>query len=169
MQKFLLRAPSWVIALLFGALFALMSVVVGVIDDASWRFVAIMAVVGGVIMGPLLALVTRNQRREQLRALEEVPEQEWKLVRRAAWKGPVPSDPGIRAAALELATRFYGRAYRFRKPFYIVFGLNLVVQIVSLATGGSRWAIVTMICFAIVIVLQWYNLRRLKRRIELLR
>jgi hypothetical protein len=169
MQKFLLRAPSWAIALLFGGLFALVSVVVGVIDDESWRFTAIMVVVGGVIMGPLLALLTRNQRREQLRALEEVPEEDWKQVRRAAWKGPVPGDPRARAASLEIATRIYDRGYRFRKLFYIVFGLNAALQIVALATGGSRWAIVTMICFVIVMVLQWYNLRRLKQRIELLR
>jgi hypothetical protein len=114
-------------------------------------------------------LLTRNQRREQLRALEEVPEEDWKQVRRAAWKGPVPSDPRARAASLEIATRIYDRGYRFRKLFYIVFGLNAALQIVALATGGSRWAIVTMICFVIVMVLQWYNLRRLKQRIELLR
>ncbi|MFF1823404.1 hypothetical protein ACFVWG_39245 [Kribbella sp. NPDC058245] len=169
MQKFLLRAPSWVIALLFGGLFALMCVVVGAFDDESWRFMTIMAVAGGVILGPLIALATRKQRREQLQAFEQVPEEEWKQVRRAAWKGPVPSDPRIRAAALELTTKFYTRAHRLRWLFFIVFGLNLVLQIVSLAFGGSRWTIVTIVCFAIVIVLQWYNLRRAKARIELLR
>jgi hypothetical protein len=169
MQKFLLSAPSWLIAVLFGGLFALTSVIVGVIDDAPWRFVVIMALIGAAILGPLVALVTRNQRREQLRVLEELPDEEWTQVRRAVWKGPVPSDPRTRTAALELAQKFFGRAHRFRWLVFIIFGLNLVLAIVEVVMGGSRWYILSSIGWVIVICSQWYNLRRLKQRIELLR
>ncbi|MFK4084760.1 hypothetical protein ACI2LF_11660 [Kribbella sp. NPDC020789] len=168
MLKFMVRAPGWLIAVICGGLFALVVVVVGVIDHEPARFVAITALAGGTILGTVVALATRKQRREQRRMFETVPEDDWKQVRRAVWKGPVPTEPRIRAAALDLANQYFGRAYRFRKALYIILGVNIVLQILSLVFGGSRWAVFTLGFMLCAFASHWYNLRRLKRRIEVL-
>ncbi|GAA1676489.1 hypothetical protein GCM10009745_19660 [Kribbella yunnanensis] len=167
MQAFLLRAPSWVIGVLSGGLFAVLFVVAWG-PDTRLGFVVITALVAGAIFGTTLALATRASRREQLRALEEVPLADWKAVRRAAWRGPVPAEPASRAAALDLANRMFARAHRFRILIYIVFSVNLVLAIVQLVVNDQRWHIITLVLWVIALASHWYSLRRLQTRIALL-
>ncbi|MET7280518.1 hypothetical protein ABZS29_19935 [Kribbella sp. NPDC005582] len=168
MQDYLLRAPTWVIGVITGGLFAISMLVVSWFQGISMAVAAIVAVAGGLIFGLTLALATRAPRREQLRALERLPVADWKRVRSAVWRGPVPVEERIRDAALDLATRMFTRTHRFRKPLYFLAGLNLVLAIVQLVSTGRLWYIVSAVFWTFLPVAHWYNLRRLERRIELL-
>ncbi len=74
----------------------------------------------------------------------------------------------IRDAALDLASRIFARAHRYRKLLYVVVGLNLILAIVRVVLDGPGWYIAIIVLWAAVIFGHWYNLRRLQRRIELL-
>ncbi|TDD62679.1 hypothetical protein E1263_02880 [Kribbella antibiotica] len=145
-----------------------MMTVLGLISDVGGTFIALSAVIGGVVTGTTIALATRKQRREQLRILEQRPVAEWKQVRRAMWRGPVPADPEIRGSALELARTMYGRAHRFRWWITIILALNLVLSIARVATGDNPWYLLAGVAWVGAVVSHWYTIRRLRQRIALL-
>jgi hypothetical protein len=170
MDKYFLRAPTWVLAVMIGVYgAAVLGVLSWLLGDESGWWVAINALGGAVIVGPALTMALRPQWREQRRILEQQPDADWRAVRRAGAGGPVPSDPQIRATALELARYHFGRARQGRRWIPIFFGLCLIYAVARAIAGGGRAYFLLAAASAALIGFHWYTLRRLQRQIALLK
>lgn len=104
------------------------------------------ALVSGGLTAPLFGLsmarVRRQQRRQtgRFRAMKLTAEQE-RAAQRATWRGPVPDDPAVRAAAAELTRiqlgRLGSRWFRGLAAFmFVVEMVSLVLNILD----GDRWS-----------------------------
>ncbi|WP_432939678.1 hypothetical protein ACQPXM_29965 [Kribbella sp. CA-253562] len=121
----------------------------------------------GLLVGATVALGSRKPRGEMRQVLEALPAADWAAARTATWRGPVPTHPEVRAAALQLVDLRLDRLKRFRKWVVAVFGFNLVIAVVNIAIG-NWWSVLAALAWVGVLVDQWHAPRRLQRRRQLL-
>jgi hypothetical protein len=91
-----------------------------------------------------------------------------RAVLRAAAGGPVPADPELRAAALELATRQLRGAQRARRPIAVLLGLCAALEAVA-AVVFTPWLWVGTAVLLVILTHQLGQPARLRRRIAELR
>ncbi|MEU4192270.1 hypothetical protein AB0E69_10245 [Kribbella sp. NPDC026611] len=168
MRTFLLTAPGWRVAVAFGVPFAVAVAAAGWFKGEGLEVSGISGVCGGVLLGATATLATRAPRRDHRELLGRVSFPEWKAVRRAVWSGPVPEDPRLRADALELANRQLARLRRLRVATTIIFGLNVVLQLIAFALGNESSLLVAG--FSIVaLIAQRRTYHRLTQRVAALK
>jgi hypothetical protein len=166
MRTFMLKAPTWLLVFVLGVPF-------GVLTGGSLAVAgqdAVPAVIAGATMGLLFGIVvawaSRRQRRELVGALGGLPENRWGAAQRAAWRGPVPQDAQVRAAALDVAETSLRRVLKYRTAFVVIFGLNLVLSIINVVMEVSVVKVVLVPLWVFALVNQlWYTPRRLRARI----
>ena len=167
MRSYMIKAPTWAMILIFGVPFgAVMSVFIKVSGETT-MFTLCAGGISALLFGTSITLATNGQRREQRLILEAIPQSDWKAARGAAWKGAVPDRPEIRAAAAQLADRQFDRLRRYQKLVVIVFGLNLAIAVFN-SVAGSRWHILLVLGWMSALIGHWDQVRRLRRRVELL-
>jgi hypothetical protein len=166
-RNYLLAAPGWQVALVFGVPFAILTTAMGWFAGVRFGVAVISGVCIGLLIGVTVALASRVPRREHRELRERMSAADVAAVRHAAWSGPVPEDPWLRGEALEFARRGLAKMRQFRLALTVIFGLNVVLQVIGLFYG-NRWAIFSIACFLFAIASQWYSFRRLERRIALL-
>jgi hypothetical protein len=121
----------------------------------------------GVAFGGGMAFSLDKQRREVRAAVGGLPANKLRAARRAAHRGPVPTDPEIRAAARRIATQELDRHLRVRKVV-IVWPALVVVSSVGAAVTGSPWQLLYALGAGVLLIGQWYWPQRIRLRIELL-
>jgi hypothetical protein len=163
----MLTARGWQLAVVFGAPFAILMAALGWFGGAGLGVSVISGACVGLLVGGTVALASRGPRREHQELLSRVSAAESKVVQRAAWTGTVPEDPRLRDEALALAGRQLARMRRSRIPLTVLFGLNVVLQVVS-AFNGNWWSILSAVFLLCAVVMPWHSVRRLERRIALL-
>ncbi|MCO1659382.1 hypothetical protein [Pseudonocardia humida] len=163
----LLNAPWWVLALVTGVPFGVaMGVVVGV-RDGDLPLVLYTGAAAGVFFGLLMGVVPARQNRRVREAMAVAPRQE-PAVLRAVGKGPVPTDPAVREAALRLATLQHEQLARWRIPGLVLFGMIAVLDAV-VAIMSNPWVWLWVALFVGFAALQLVAPRRVERRIAVLR
>lgn len=167
MRRYLLRAPGWQVALVTGFPFGVAMAATGWFQGAGLTAAALTGVCTGLLFGLMVTLASRPVRREHRRVLDQTSLAEWKIVRRAAWSGPIPDDPRLREHARNLAALQLARSRRWRIPTTVVFGLNFVLQLVN-AVLGHQWSILSAAGSLVILVAQYYTLHRLARRVAML-
>lgn len=167
MRRYLLRAPGWQIAVVTGVPFGLLALATGWFQGAGLTVASITGVCAGLLFGLTTALASRPARREHRHVLDQTSFAEWRVVRRAAWSGPIPDDPRLREHALQLASLQLARSRRWRVPASVVFGLNFLLQVVDVILG-ERWSILFAAFSVAALVAQYYTLHRLAERVALL-
>lgn len=133
---------------------------------------AIFGVVGGLlgglffgaVMGPFLARMNRRA----LTVLDAMPAGREREVQRAVSRGPIPTDPQVREAALRAATYQLGEIQRIRVPVVVGMVFFLVLEVVT-AILVNPWLWWGAALFAAVLAVQVAVPRHLSRRIERLR
>jgi hypothetical protein len=168
MRAYLIKASSWAMVLIFGVPFGAGMGVSIKISGETTTFTLVASVILALLFGTAMTFATNKQRHEHRLALETIPQSDWRAAQRAAWSGPVPGSPEIRAVAAQLAGRQLDRLRRHQKFIVLVFGLNLALAVVNTIIGASRWYILLALGWTVALIGQWYSPRRLRRRIELL-
>ncbi len=163
----------WQRMLFTGALFGVPMFVVGYAnspDDlpagARVGVAAVGAVVGGTLFGLFRGWFSARQDTELRQATEGTSPTEEHLAIRAAWRGPVPSDPVVRRAALRIAE---GQRRQTRAWWWpsVVLWLALTALGISLAVSGSPAGWTTVVFLGFLMFQLWLS-RRLAQRAALL-
>ena len=161
----IMRLPGWVLGILTGSSFGLgMS-----LFQASQMTLSVNIVISvlegvffGSIMGPWSARLNKQYRATQ----GPLPRSNERPARKAALRGPVPTNPVIRAASARAAefqlTQI--RRYWWGAPFFAVFGLVAVL----LAISESLWWLLAVLEFTGFFIYQIWLPRHLERRRALL-
>jgi hypothetical protein len=167
-RTWLLDQPRWKRAVVLGTTFgAFMTLYVGLIKDVSWVGAALEGAVAGALFGPV-ASWTMFPREAVLRAVVAGARTgSRRQVSRAAWRGPVPSDPDVRAAASAVIAYQLPILERQRRwaPFFYLF---MIFVAGALALTGSPWYWAAAAFFGAVLVVQLVLPGHLRRRAELL-
>lgn len=126
---------------------------------------AIGAGLGGALIGGTLL---HAQLRRRAEALGPLPAADRRAAERASVRGPVPEDPGTRAAARALARTALAEQRR-RRVLGLVSALFILASQVFLAVQASPWWWVGVAATTGLVVYGSFLLpRRLERRVELL-
>lgn len=169
MRTYLQRAPWWVLSGVQGTFFALaMTVWRHLSKGESWVDSFVPSAISGLLFGAFMGPQMVRQRTRQQAAAGPVSEEHRREVARASWRGAVPADAQLRAAALRLAEHQAGESDRHRTGSFAVFGSLLVLGLV-LAVTDSLWWLLTVAVHALLLANTVWWPRRLKRRAALLR
>ncbi|NEK85864.1 hypothetical protein GCU60_08825 [Blastococcus saxobsidens] len=139
-----------------------------VIAGEGWAG-ALPAAIGAGLGGGLIgATLLHGQLRRRAEALGPLPAATRRAAERASLRGPVPEDPGTRAAAHALARTALAE-HRRRRVVGIVSALFVLAMLVFLAVQASPWWWAGVAAAIGLLVHGWVVLpRRLERRAELL-
>jgi len=144
-----------------------MGVYAKTLGPMSWTAAIVGGLIAGVVFGATMAFSLDKHRRDLRAAAGELPANTFTAARRAADRGPVPTDPNTRAAARRIATRQLERC-RGVRIFFIAGSALLLVATVGMPVIGWRWRRLYALVAAGLLIVQWYWPRRIRRRIQLL-
>jgi hypothetical protein len=130
--------------------------------STSWRLM--IAAVTGLLIAVPLAKAIKHRWRLQDRAMGDSPVDVRRAAVKAAWKGPVPADPEVRAAALRLAQEHLAKTGKARLLVFVGVGLVLISAVGSAVTG-SPWRLLFIALYVPLLVTVVRAPNRLRRRI----
>jgi hypothetical protein len=166
MRTDLADAPRWVLGTVTGIPFGAATGVYTTIDEpTSWTEAIVAGLIAGVIFGATMAYSLDQRRREVRAAAGDLPANKFRS--RAAARGPVPTDPEIRAAARRIATQQLDRFFRGRKLSIAAMALAVVFG-VGMALTGSPWRLLYALGAGALLINQRHWPQRIRRRIALL-
>lgn len=163
-----LEVPVWILAVIGGTLFGASMGFFARRGGADWVSVGVAVLVPGVIFGGGMWSWASTWLTRMKEAVGDLPADKAKSVRQAAARGPVPSDPEVRAAALRLARAQlaeYAGMYRWGSVAVLTL---LTFGFIVRAVTDSLLALAPALLFGALLFGQWYMPRRLRRRISLL-
>ena len=168
MRDRLMSMPVWAMLpaawLAWGAMFLVINLISG---DKVADAVVLAAIVGAVMAVTTVAALKFRWRVEQ-RALAAVAPTERSSAIRAARTGPVPTDPQVRTAALELAQADLKRQLRAR-PWMVAVLVLLTVSEIGLAFTSSPWSLLVLALIVPAFTFHMFVFpQRLRERIALL-
>jgi Flp pilus assembly protein TadB len=169
MRAYLSKAPRWIMAVIIGLPFGIMMGIYTKIDGPMSSAGAVLeGLVAGVFFGVAMAFSIDKRRRAMRAAVGDLPTGEAKAARRAADRGPIPTDPEIRAAAVRIATQQLDLLRPvLRRRFIVAMVLLLTFSVVG-AVIESPWYLLYALVPALLLTSLWYLPRRIRRRIRLL-
>lgn len=178
MQFRLLGAPWWVRWLVLTCEGAVVLAVAWLFGIPPFRHTTglIWAVgISVVAIGALLAAIQQTKHRAYVRALQPLSREQRSQAVRSVSAGDIPVDPAVLSAAVKIAgIRAAGRDTS-RRTWIVRLLLPaawLVLAVLDIATGqvreGLGWAILGVF-FAAASAWEWYDLRRLRIRTDLMR
>lgn len=154
--------------LVYGVLFALAT---RYLASESWTT----AVIAGAATGPPFGIVMMIVQRRIDRLLSSLPgdltRKQRRAAARAAGRGPVPTDPAVRAAALNFARQQLERYQsRWMRVALVVVPLFLVLSSVAALLDDDRewWSGIPQLAGAAAFGLMAFEPRRLRRRVAVL-
>lgn len=158
----LIRAPWWALACLQGGFFGLLMFGVGLVAFRSTSTSLTFALVAGVKFGLILGPVTARANRRFVAAQGAIPREREREARRAVMRGPAPSDPAVREAALRLVNHQL-HVMRRQRWHLLLFGVG-ATYVASALLNPSWLTILGALFFALAAVLQLTLSRRLRKR-----
>ena len=173
MEAYLIAAPVWVRSVVLGVFFGVAMAVVPFGGGGDWAgrgVVGVVGVVGGIFFGFFMDRFIKRDLGASDAELRDLPIAQRRAAMRAAWRGPAPTDPAVRAAALHNAenTRdVTDRRWRLTTMVFVVFVVFLVVYTV-MALTRSPWWWLAFAMFAGLLALHLTSRRRVERRIGVL-
>ncbi|MFI5706661.1 hypothetical protein [Kribbella sp. NPDC051620] len=130
--------------------------------SATWKL--LIAAVSGLLIAAPLTWSLKQRWRLQDRAMGDAPVDVRRAAAKAAWKGPVPADPEVRAAALRLAEEHLAKTRKARVLVFVGVGLVLISAVASAVTG-SPWRLLFVALYVPLLVTVLRAPGRLRRRI----
>lgn len=172
MRSRLVVAPWWVLSLILGASFGVLSALFRLVYDGGRDGGGVLGFVIGVLMtgipfGLVMGPFTARQNRRAASAAGLEDRGELVTAGRAVTRGPVPTDPRLRTAAAKLAVHRLDELRRNRIVNLSVLGLA-VLAYVAAAIFWSPWWVVAVVFFAGALVYSVILPGRLERRVTLL-
>jgi hypothetical protein len=138
-------------------------------DGTSWTASGIIAGIAAIPFALATWRLEPQWRRKREELEGDLSADKLKLARRAAVRGPVPTDPEIRAAALRIASDGLTRSRWQPGPrLTTALGGVMAIACVGAAVSRSLWALPYAFSATAMLYSGWYLPRQLRRRIELL-
>ncbi len=163
----LAASPWWVQGLLYGTFFGAWMTVFSRYQTGRWLVALGGGVVGGAFFGVTMGLLMSRASARVVADLEGFSPFERRVVARASWRGPVPEDPRLRAAARSLLERRRDQVRRTRRLSLVVFPVFVLLYVV-MAITRSWWWWLAAVAFVGFLVLTLTTPARLDRRLTLL-
>ncbi|GAA3591178.1 hypothetical protein GCM10022235_73070 [Kribbella ginsengisoli] len=159
----------WLTGILSGLLYGvLFGVGTHYLMHLRWSAALIAGAASGPPFGVLIALVKRRGDRALSSLPGDLTRKERQAAVRAALRGPVPTDPAIRAAALDYGRRQLDR-YRTRwmRVLLILMPILFVLLAVSTLLDDDRpwWRAIPQLLGAAAFGVMAFERRRLRRRV----
>jgi hypothetical protein len=162
-------ARPWPAALVVGAGF-------GVFTGAQWALTRsdpvgglAVGVISALWFGPVMAVLGTWHARRVRPVLDALPAGRRRAAKRAAWRGPVPADPGVRDAARELATQHLDLVTILRPWAFLGAGLLGVLGLLGGILLDPLLAWIGLAVAALLAVIYLVQGVRLPRRVAALR
>ncbi len=168
-REYLQRAAWWSWSLILGLwCFAWWALFLKVVDrrstGAALAGAGVFAVLGGAVLGPLVARMNARFRI----AVGPVPEDVQRAAGRALWRGPVPEDQVVQETALRLAEHQLTEGARTRRWGVLALGAALALEVV-MAVRTAAWHLLAAVVVGVALGLAVVVPRRDQRRAALLR
>ena len=170
MNRWLLRAPLWVLATACGIPIAVfLALLLHFGRHETWTQAVVAALICGVLGGLLTALSSRRQMARSRAAIGDAPDSvRDKVSSRSTVRGPVPEDPEERAATLRLIDSQIAELRRRRVgTFALIPAAMALFAWFALARSPWWWLAVVLLAVSFVLVLRAPAM--LERRAERLR
>ncbi|GAB6898343.1 hypothetical protein [Kineosporia succinea] len=164
MRTRLLTLPWWALALGLGAF---STIVVAVVLHSAAPGREAVAVPAGVLLGLVLGRLVADTNHEAVAVAGIVNGHDLGRAIHASRRGPVPTDPRVRQAALRLAAWRLSRFESQRSVSLLVSGVGFPVYAV-LAIISSPWWWAAAALFAVSLLETWLLPGRLARRVHTL-
>ncbi|GAA1544727.1 hypothetical protein [Kribbella lupini] len=162
-----LTTPAWALGLITGVPVAVVTATLVAISGDTVTFALVLGGIVGALFGTAMAGGAVRQRRDLRPIFDQLPPSDWNLARTAARRGPAPTEPAVRTAAVALIDVRLRQQRRVRILLTVIFGINLVVAVVNIALG-DWWYVPLAVIWIAALIEQWATPRRLRRRRELL-
>lgn len=143
-----------------------MGVFIKVRESSSWTTALAAGAISGILFGAMMGPTMAKQNRRHRQATGDLSPQDFFVVQRAARRGPIPTDPRLRAAAARAAAFQLDNARGHRKSGIPIFGLGLAMSVAFVFQ--SRWWLLVMPAYAYLLIALWELPKRLERRRKLL-
>ena len=178
MNVYLRNAPTWMLSVYFGLIFAVCLAIEWPIlqhGHVTLPSALLPAVIGGIVFGAIMGPKTARQWREVNSLVGPLSDDAFRSARRAVMRGPAPADSATRSAARRLADHGIHRLQSIGAKTYItlaVIELMVAASFAYQALTSSPWYWSQAILFVLIAVIMLYPLwlrRHLTLRIELLR
>ncbi|MGC4939648.1 hypothetical protein [Kribbella sp. DT2] len=162
-----LTAPAWALALLTGLPVAVVITLLVALSGDSVTFALTLGAVVGLLFGLVIATGAVRQRRTLRPIFDQLPSADFDLARTAARRGPIPTQPAIRAKAVELIDLRLHHLRRVRTLMTVVYGTALAISLITVILG-HWWYIPLAVLLASALALHWLAPHRLTQRRDLL-
>lgn len=156
-----------VIGLLTGGFFGVVMTIFAGVTQGQWPGALIGGTAGGVLFGAVMGPLMSRLNHRVLGDLRQLRDVDLQIIVRASNRGPVPTDSGTRAAALELARRRHTETIRTRRQSLVLFVVLLALTTGLAVTQSAWWSVGVALWLAALLMLVIVP-RRQRRRIELL-
>ncbi|MEV6282731.1 DUF6404 family protein [Kribbella sp. NPDC051770] len=172
MRTSLRDAPAWQVAIVSGILFGvLFGLGLRILGRETWTAALVAAAFTGPAFGSCMAAIHRRERRLFKEAdFTNLTKEQLRAAQKAAWRGPVPSDPMIRTAATQLARvqllRVGSRWLQVMAALLLV--VDLLSTVLSIIDGDSWRQTLGSACGAVLFGSFLVYPRTLRRRISVL-
>lgn len=170
-----LTIKPWLAGLAAGLFFGVFFAVISLITFRDEPDFLPWVIIGGLVaaVGTALAagLGVRSSQRQLLPAVEGLSPEAAKAALKASRRGPIPTQPEIRAAALGLAERQLARILRVR-IWLLIAGACFILSQIFLALDDNSldwWRLLAAAAFALSLAMQFYQPKLTRRRIAQLR
>jgi len=168
MQIWWLTAPRWAHCIAAGALFGAIWTVLSRLQGEPWAASLGGGVFGAVFFGLFFGWWLHRQIARTRELLAQTPGVDPRVVSRAARRGSVPDDPGVRTAALALVEQQQAVLRRQRVLQRVMWPVMIALG-AHQAVSSSPWWWLAVALFVFFLVLGLVEPRRLDRRARALR
>ena len=169
MRERMLHAPAWVLGVVSGTMFGLFwALWTHYGDGDSWTASLVQGALLGLFFGAVMGPVQHRQQRGVREAAARSPEGLSTRVRRASWRGPLPQEPEVRAAARDLVLAQLAQ-YEKQRVWGPLFLAVLAVLSLYLAAAESPWYWLGVVAWSAAAAGHLWVRTWLRRRAELLR
>ncbi|MEV6415858.1 hypothetical protein [Kribbella sp. NPDC051718] len=136
MRERLNSTPTWALLLIFWLAWAAVTFAIGIIETRDLLWSVVSAAVISLVIATGMALAIKARLRWENGALGDAPKDHRRLALKAAWKGPIPTDPELRATTLAVAQEQL-RQMRRGRPLQIIAISLAVISAIGLAVTNS--------------------------------
>jgi hypothetical protein len=167
MRDRLMSLPIWALFLVTGLPWLPVLLVIGLVEDADFARAFVPAAVFSVVMGLLVTLALKYRWRAEGRAVGDVGDEVRRAAIGASVKGPVPTDPEVRAVALRLAEHRLEQIRRTRVWILVSTALVVVGNVISAIY--SPWRLLFLAIYLPSMLIGWFVVpKQVRARIALL-
>jgi hypothetical protein len=151
MRRYLLTAPRWLLSVFSGVVCVFCMGGIALIMDDFDRSRLLNSLAVGIVMGVVLGRQTYRSNQHTRAAVDPLTDDEFRRAADAGQRGPTPTDPRVREAAVQL-TRSRLADYDNHRTANLSGFAGLLVGLTLAAIFDTWWWAVFVLLFALVLI-----------------